>query len=173
MQIKIILVLIIISCSYLLGEQMSKVYSKRHLQVNEVIRILELIRMDLSFGMYTLDEIFRRIGEKNDYSISSFFELVSKELRENTHKTLDEIIDIYSFKLLKENYLNQSDVEELKSVLITLGKSDITSQQRLIDLSIENFKKTTFETKEDIEKKGNVYKKLSTIIGIMISIILI
>ena len=173
MSIKIILVLIIISCSYLLGEQIGKIYTKRHIQVNELIKILEIIRMDLSFSMYTLGEIFEKIGYKNDYSISSFFSLLSKELRESTYKTLDEVVNSNIYKLSEENYLNKKDVDELKSVLITLGKSDIASQQRLIDLSIENFKRTTVETKDDIEKKGNVYKKLSTIIGIMISIILI
>ena len=43
----------------------------------------------------------------------------------------------------------------------------------MIDLSIENFKKLTLETKEDIDKKGSVYRKISTIIGIVIGIILI
>ena len=42
----------------------------------------------------------------------------------------------------------------------------------MIDLSIENLKKITEETKEDISQKGMVYKKLVTIIGIMIGIIL-
>ncbi|TQW49559.1 stage III sporulation protein AB, partial [Clostridioides difficile] len=55
----------------------------------------------------------------------------------------------------------------------TLGKSDIESQQRMIDLSIENLKKQTYETKEDINKKGVLYKKLVTFIGIGICIILI
>ncbi len=43
----------------------------------------------------------------------------------------------------------------------------------MIDLSIENLKKITGETKEDIKQKGIVYRKLATIVGIIIGIILI
>ena len=42
----------------------------------------------------------------------------------------------------------------------------------MIDLSINNLKKMTEESLEDINKKGNVYKKLSTIIGLVIGIFL-
>ena len=69
--------------------------------------------------------------------------------------------------------LGNKEIEELKNLILTLGKSDIESQQRMIDLSIENLKKQTYETKEDINKKGVLYKKLVTFIGIGICIILI
>ena len=64
-------------------------------------------------------------------------------------------------------------VDEVKKLILALGKSDIESQTRMIDLCIENLKGITDETKEDINKKGAVYKKLSTIIGLAIGIILI
>lgn len=173
MQIKIIIIGVLVSCSYLIGDFISKIYITRHKEVNEIIRILESIRADISFGLYTLDEVFRRIGNKKDLLLSNFFKNVSDDLTKNTDKTLEEIIIFNIKNLKKESYLNDKDIEELKEVLISLGKSDISSQQRVIDLAIENLKKITLETKEDIEKKGVVYKKLSTIIGVMIGIILI
>ena len=62
LEIKIILVGMLIGCSYLVGEDISKRYIKRHKQLNDLIRVLEIIRMDLAFGMYTLEEIFRNIS---------------------------------------------------------------------------------------------------------------
>ncbi|MFI3210575.1 MAG: stage III sporulation protein AB [Peptostreptococcaceae bacterium] len=173
MQIKIILIGILVSCSYLIGEYISKVYLKRHIQINEIIKILSIIRMDLSFGMDTLDEVFRKIGDKKDFTISRFFQLISNELRKNTFKTLDEVINENIEFLTKDNYLTKKDSDELKSVLVTLGKSDIDSQQKIIDLSIENFKGSGLESKEEIIKKGEVYKKLSFLIGIIISILIL
>ena len=173
MQIKIIIIGVLVSCSYLIGDFISKIYTTRHKEVNEIIRILENIRSDISFGLYTLNEVFNRIGNKKDFLLSNFFRCISYDLTKNTDKTLEEVILFNIKNLQKESYLNDKDIEELKEVLISLGKSDVSSQQRVIDLSIENFKKTTLETKEDIEKKGVVYKKLSTIIGVMIGIILI
>ena len=66
MQIKILLIGIIVGCSYLIGEYLYKAYTKRHKQLNDLIRILEIIRMDLSFGLYTLEEIFERVGERQE-----------------------------------------------------------------------------------------------------------
>ena len=63
----------LIGCSYLVGEDISKRYIKRHKQLNDLIRVLEIIRMDLAFGMYTLEEIFRNISLKNEYDYNEFF----------------------------------------------------------------------------------------------------
>ena len=43
----------------------------------------------------------------------------------------------------------------------------------MINLAIENLKKLTSDSKEDISKKGDLYKKLVTFLGICIGIILI
>ena len=94
-------------------------------------------------------------------------------MHNNPSKILDDILEDNIYMLTKETYLQDKEVEELKKLILTLGKSDIDSQARMIDLSIENFKSLTLETKEDIDKKGIVYRKLSTIIGLVIGIILI
>ncbi|MGL4914255.1 MAG: stage III sporulation protein AB [Romboutsia sp.] len=173
MQIKIIIIGILVACSYLIGEYIYKAYTNRHKQVNDLIRILEMIRMDLSFGMYTLEEIFKRMGEKTEYCTSNFFKQIEDELHNNQSKILDEILNDNIQMLAKETYLQNKEVDELRKLILTLGKSDIESQARMIDLSVENLKKITSETKEDIDKKGMVYRKLSTVIGIAIGIILI
>lgn len=173
MQIKIFIIGILVACSYLIGEYIYKAYTKRHKEVNDLIRILEIMRMDLSFGLYTLEEVFFNIGNKKDFILSSFFKNMSNDLREEKDMTLDEILDINTEKLHKESYLQDREVDELKKLILTLGKSDIYSQERMIDLAIENLKKLTSESQEDITKKGMVYRKLSAIMGIIVGIILI
>lgn len=173
MQIKIFIIGILVACSYLIGEYIYKAYIKRHKEVNDLIRILEIMRMDLSFGLYTLEEVFKRLGEKKEFAIAKFFESISNELHNNPYKVLEEILNDNVHILIKETYLQNKEVDELKKLIFTLGKSDIESQSRMIDLSIENLKKITGETKEDINQKGMVYRKLSTIIGLIIGIILI
>ena len=161
MQIKIFIIGILIACSYLIGEYIHKAYTKRHKEVNDLIRILEIMRMDLSFGLYTLEEIFKRLGDKEEFCTSNFFKRLENELHNSIHI------------LMKETYLQNKEIDELKKLIFTLGKSDIESQSRMIDLSIENLKKITGETKEDINQKGMVYRKLATIVGLIIGIILI
>ncbi len=141
MQIKIILVGILIGCSYLIGEDISKAYTKRHKQVNDLIRVLEIMRMDLAFGLYTLEEIFKRLGDKEEFCTSNFFKRLENELHNNTYKVLDDVLNDSIHILMKETYLQNKEIDELKKLIFTLGKSDIESQARLIDLSVENSKK--------------------------------
>ena len=173
MQIKIFIIGILIACSYLIGEYIHKAYTNRHKEVNDLIRILEIMRMDLSFGLYTLEEIFKRLGDKEEFCTSNFFKRLENELHNNTYKVLDDVLNDSIHILMKETYLQNKEIDELKKLIFTLGKSDIESQSRMIDLSIENLKKITGETKEDINQKGMVYRKLATIVGLIIGIILI
>ena len=173
MQIKIFIIGILIACSYLIGEYIHKAYIKMHKEVNYLIRILEIMRMDLSFGLYTLEEIFKRLGDKEEFCTSNFFKRLENELHNNTYKVLDDVLNDSIHILMKETYLQNKEIDELKKLIFTLGKSDIESQSRMIDLSIENLKKITGETKEDINQKGMVYRKLATIVGLIIGIILI
>jgi len=129
--------------------------------------------MDLSFGLYTLEEIFKRVGQKKDYSFSSFFEKMSYDLSELDGRVLCEILDDNIKILSNETYLQNNEINELKVLILNLGKSDITSQERMISLSVENLKKLTTDSKDDIFKKGDLYKKLITFLGICIGIILI
>lgn len=173
MQIKIFVIGMLVACSYLIGEYIYKAYTKRHKEVNDLIRILEIMRMDLSFGLYTLEEIFKRLGEKTEFFTYNFFNRMQNELHNNTYKTLDEVVNESIYILVKDTYLQNKEVDEIKKLILTLGKGDIDSQSRMIDLSIENLKKITGETKEDINQKGMVYRKLTTIVGLIIGIILI
>ena len=53
------------------------------------------MRMDLSFGLYTLEEVFFNIGNKKDFILSSFFKNMSNDLREEK----------FFFQIIKENEL--------------------------------------------------------------------
>lgn len=173
LEIKIILVGMLIGCSYLVGEDISKRYIKRHKQLNDLIRVLEIIRMDLAFGMYTLEEIFRNISLKDEYDFNEFFSKFADELSKEDGKTIDNILNETIHILYKDTYLKENEIEEFKKLILSLGKSEVESQERLIDLTVENLKKLTVESKEDIKNKGNLYKKLITFSGICIGIILI
>jgi stage III sporulation protein AB len=173
LQIKIALISILVACSYLIGEYLYRAYIKRHKQLNELIRILEVMRMDLSFGLYTLEEIFSRIGENKEFSLGQFFKNMGMDLKDDSTGTLESILSKNTSYMIKETYFQDKEVDELKKLILTLGKGDVYSQERMIDLSIENLKKFTTESKEDVEKKGIVYRKLSTIIGLVVGILLI
>ena len=173
LQIKIFFVGLLIGSSYLIGDTIHKAFIKRHKELNEVISMLEIIRMDLAFGLYTMEEIFYRASLRKDYCLCSFCKDMKDDLEKEDGKTIKEILNKNTIKLKKDTNLQDKEIEEIKKLFLTLGQSDIESQQRLIDLTCENLKKLTSDSKEEILKKGSLYKKLITFIGICIGIILI
>ncbi|WP_297136670.1 stage III sporulation protein AB [Terrisporobacter sp.] len=173
MQIKIFFIGILIGSSYLIGDIIYKAFIKRHKELNEVISILEIIRMDLAFGLYTLEEIFYRASLKKDYCLCDFFENMYVDLVKEDGRTLQKILNKNIDMLKVESNLQSKEIEEIRKLFLTLGQSDIEAQQRIIDLTCDNLKKITSDSKEEIFKKGALYKKLITFAGICIGIILI
>lgn len=159
-------------CSYLIGNYISQSYTKRYEQVKELVKVLETIKSDLCFGLYTLEEIFYR-NTCNDDKIDEFFKNISKELDLHSEIGLKTILENNKNILTEKTYLKEKEVDELIQLIMTLGKSDIDSQVRMIDLSITNLSQITKESKEEISKKGMVYQKLATILGIIVAIVLI
>ena len=98
---------------------------------------------------------------------------IADELSKEDGKTIEQILQDTINILYKNTYLKENEIEEFKKLILSLGKSEVESQERLIDLTVENLKKLTIESKEDIKNKGNLYKKLITFSGICIGIILI
>ena len=124
LQIKIFLIGILIACSYLIGEFIYQAYTKRHKQLNELIRILEVMRMDLSFGLYTLEEVFFNIGNKKDFILSSFFKNMSNDLREEKDMTLDEILDNNTEKSVMLDFM-EKNTRKIETELDNLIKKEI------------------------------------------------
>ena len=117
--------------------------------------------------------LFRNISLKDEYDFNEFFSKFADELSKEDGKTIDNILNETIHILYKDTYLKENEIEEFKKLILSLGKSEVESQERLIDLTVENLKKLTVESKEDIKNKGNLYKKLITFSGICIGIILI
>ena len=127
-------------------------------------------------------ELTTQLGYDYNYQTVEL-EQVERLFREYYNKLKDNS-EVVESNLLdtKEDYINhynkcikqkENEIEEFKKLILSLGKSEVESQERLIDLTVENLKKLTVESKEDIKNKGNLYKKLITFSGICIGIILI
>ena len=132
-------------------------------------------------GFYYDIDLDHRITEEELAKIEAEMKKIAKEdlkieryeLSKEDGKTIDNILNETIHILYKDTYLKENEIEEFKKLILSLGKSEVESQERLIDLTVENLKKLTVESKEDIKNKGNLYKKLITFSGICIGIILI
>ena len=96
-----------------------------------------------------------------------------EDLVKEDGRTLQEILNKNIDILKIKSNLHDKEIEEIRKLFLTLGQSDVEAQQRVIDLTCDNLKKLTCDSKEEIFKKGALYKKLITFAGICIGIILI
>jgi stage III sporulation protein AB len=155
----------------LLGEEIHKSYKKKYKDISDLIKILEILHMQLEFGLYTLGEVFSKLGERKEFAVSKFFKNLSNNIENSDSKNLEEILD-GTICLIKENTsLEEKEIHELRNLIINLGKSDFYSQERIINLTIENFKKMQSQAFVEITSKGVLYKKLTVSMGFLLVII--
>lgn len=172
MLVKIALISLMILCFLILGEELHKSYKNRYKDVSDLIKILEILHMELGFGLYTLSEVFNKISNKKEFLLCSFFGKLSKELEENNSDNLDGILNKTIHLITEKTSLRIKEIDELKNLILNLGKSDFYSQERIIDLTIENIKKIQEEAYVEISNKGVLYKKITLIMGFLVAIIL-
>ncbi|WFD09062.1 stage III sporulation protein AB [Tepidibacter hydrothermalis] len=168
--VKIVLIIFILICFFLLGEELYRSFKKKYSDISDLVKVLEVLNMQLEFGLYTLEEVFEKIGNKKEFNISYFFEALSIKLKEN-NKSLDDIVNESIPIINQKTNLSISEIEEIINLINNLGKSDYYSQKRIIDLAIENLKKNEKEAFLEIKTKGILYKKLSLTMGFLLVII--
>ncbi|MEJ8553698.1 stage III sporulation protein AB [Tepidibacter sp. Z1-5] len=168
--LKIVLIVFILICFFLLGEEIYKSFKKKHSDIADLVKVFEVLNMQLEFGLYTLEEVFENIGHKKEFSISNFFETLSIKLKENNN-TLDDILQESIPVIYQKTNLGIGEIDEITNLINNLGKSDYYSQKRIIDLAIENLKKNEKEAFLEIKTKGILYKKLSLTMGFLLVII--
>ncbi|CAH2212877.1 stage III sporulation protein AB [Tepidibacter aestuarii] len=168
--LKIVLIVFILICFFLLGEEIYKSFKKKYSDISDLVKVLEVLNMQLEFGLYTLEEVFEKIGYKKEFDISHFFEMLSLKLKEN-NKSLDDIVQESIPIITQKTNLGINEIDEITNLINNLGKSDYYSQKRIIDLAIENLKKNEKEAFLEIKTKGILYKKLSLTMGFLLVII--
>ncbi|KXZ39631.1 stage III sporulation protein AB [Alkalithermobacter thermoalcaliphilus JW-YL-7 = DSM 7308] len=173
MLVRSLLILIILVSSFFLGEEIHSTYKKRNKDVSDLIKLLEILNMELRFGLYTLSEAFFKISQKKDFRLCEFFYNLANKLETENDNTLEDAFDGCAYLLYEKTFLKAEEIEELKNLILNLGKSDFYSQENIIKLGIENIKKIQKKTQEEVLSKGLLYKKISVIMGLLLVIILL
>ena len=93
MLVKVICISILVICFYLLGEEANVYFRKKHKEVCDLTKLIEIMHMELGFGMYTLEEVFTKLGQRQEFHLSKIFKKLGKDLEENENRSIDEIVD--------------------------------------------------------------------------------
>lgn len=162
-----------IICFFLLGEELYRHYKKRHKDISDLIKILEILHMELGFGLYTLGEVFLKLGNKKEFPLWEFFQDLGSRLEQNEISKLEDVLNETITIAKEKTNLDSRELDEIRNLILNLGKSDFYSQERIIDSTIENIKKMQQDAFLEIKTKGILYKKITLIMGFLLGIILL
>ncbi|MBR6504956.1 MAG: stage III sporulation protein AB [Clostridia bacterium] len=164
--LKTIILILIFAISYLIGNMVAKLYSKRVEELEDMKNSLNLLQTKVRFSKEPLSKIFKEISnislnkEIFDKSNENMKTMLAGEAWRNAIKTVN-------------NNLKKEDIDILLSLGNMLGKTDSEGQvnqieeiKELLNIQIKN---------ANLEKQKNekLYKTLGMTVGLAIVIILI
>ena len=166
--LKYIILFFIFWTSSFIGILVSKRYSNRVKELQEMKSALLMFEAKIKFTYEPIPEIFKEISNKFSEHIEELFEnSVTKMKNESASVAWCESIEE------SNNNMNKEDKEVLKGLSKLLGKTDIEGQLNEIKL-VNNFLDTQIKTAEDEKNKNEkMYRTLGIVAGMTITILLI
>lgn len=140
--------------------------------LNELKKILSMLRGEIRYTSTPLYEAFGVIGKRTSGAYSEFFIETSKELAELNGKSLRVIWNSLKEKY-KQCYLSDKDWERFMQFGDDLGYLDKEMQLGTIDLYIESIETEITMGYECYNKNSRLYRALGLCAGLFLAIILI
>lgn len=162
--IKIIVLILIISISGIIGNQISSLYKTRTILLFDFVNFCNAYNANLEFFQNELEDF-----------VKSFCESASKEFNIITSEKL-QLNLLNSNKNIKKNFFSLLTKEQdyyVNNFFSVLGKSDSISQKTQISTYSCYFNKELENAKFDYEKKGKIFSKLGILFGVFLSILVI
>ena len=170
---KILFLLAIWALSIMIGIAISKKYSNRVSELGEIIMALEILEGRVNYTYDTIPEIFDFISRHLKTNIKNIFEYSSEKLAINKNFSAGEIFNttIDEEKILLD--LNDSDIEILKGLSVSLGQVDLENQVKNIRLIIRSLTSQLEDARSEKEKNFKLCRNMGAIVGVLLIIILI
>lgn len=173
MILKILGSLIVLISTTLFGIQISHKYRTRPLVLSDMIRCLEYLITQISYGQTSLPESFDNLcsSQLSSDKASFIFKTALKTLKCEEGITIGEAFDraLDSIDL----YLNKQDKNILKYLSPNLGNTDAENQIKSIKLVIQQLSGQLSEAEQLRQKNEKLFKELGFLFGLMIIILLV
>ena len=166
----IFFIMILGSCTSI-GFLLSSRYSNRVEELKSLSNFINIMQNKIKFTRKPLQEIFYDLSKLDDNTnIKNIFFNLNQKL---DNKKLSEVWNDVVLEEKKYLSLKEDDINLLKTLGNTLGKSDVDGQMSGINLFTELLKVQLQKAEKEKEKSSKMYKSLGAIVGIVIVIILI
>lgn len=165
--VKIIILFLIFISSSLIGRMLSKKYTYRLEELEEIKNALNMFKSKIKFTYEPIPDIFEEISKNTGKSISNIFIVAKKNMEnDNAGNSWEKAIEQVDLNL------NNNDKKILKTLSKLLGKTDAEGQISQIDITQNFLESQIKEAQEEKQKNEKLYYRLGTTIGLAIVIIL-
>jgi len=166
--IKWTILFIIVIISFLIGEKISKKYTNRLKELQEIKNALNIFKTKVRFTYEPIPEIFNQMSLTLLPNIANIFKKASDLMATKTAgDAWLEAIDKSDTNLIKE------DIDIIKNLNKLLGKTDIEGQISEIELTTTFIDKQIENARDEQLKNVKMYKTLGLVVGLVIVIILV
>ena len=161
-----------------LGMFYRKRMSERLESLRVMIRILEMIRSEISYGNADLLECFRNISRRMEddcNEVISFQEVLDRtagQAEERNGEDLSSILKSELEKAASDHSLNYRDIDIFTSFMGKKGFSDRILQTKMIEMSKAQLEERSDDLKTNIRERGRMAVGLGILGGILLVIIL-
>ena len=166
--IKIIILFVVFLISNYIGNMIAGKYRYRLEELKEMQSALNIFKTKIKFTYEPIPEIFDEISKNSKKNIANIFEKAKTKMKTKTaSQSWAEAVE------QSENNLNEEDKKTINMLSKMLGESDIEGQVSQIDITLNFLEKQIKEAEVERNKNEKLYKKLGTIMGLALVIILI
>lgn len=166
--IKCIIYILIFSSSTYIGILISKQYSNRVRELQEIKLALNVLKTKIHFTSEPLYSIFKEISISSKGNVSNLFKNISENLKSSSARIAwEQGIDNETLAIKKQ------DRQALKSMGKLLGKTDLDGQISEIELTEAFLETQISDAQKEKDKNEKLYKTLGMITGVGIIVILI
>ena len=166
--IKIFILFVVFLLSSYIGKLIAGKYKYRLEELREMKNALNIFKTKIKFTYEPIPEIFDEISKISNKNVGNIFLDAKNQMKSKTasQSWLDAIEK-------SNNNLKKEDKEVLLMLSKMLGEADLEGQISQIDITLEFLEKQIEEAEFEKNKNEKLYKKLGTIMGLTIVIILV
>lgn len=163
-------VLIFMSCCFM-GFIKASSYKNRSSELESIVEVVRLMELEISYKKEPLAKTFQKAASMKPCWFSEVLQSSSEALQQqrSLHEAWKEAITIHQEK----SPLLQQDMEILKDLALSLGKSDTAGQSKVLEPAMLRLQQQLKSAREQEMKQGRMYRGLGISAGIVIVIMII
>lgn len=173
MYIKVIGGLFVLVSSAAIGFLKAEELHQRVKLLEELKRVIVLLKGELRFHRAELSEAFEHVAEKTSVPFEGFLKNTAKQMEMRAEGGFEKIWSDNCLSLLRTEGFRKEDRELFEVLGTGLGYLDLTMQKENLNLVLQQIEEKIGCAKEVQKSKGKVYQTMGVTVGTLLALMMI